>query len=242
LLGKLRLSDPIQKGLFDRRPIDEVIETLHVSDSQVFEAEKDPEAGGHFIEALSGAQSSLTVLVDSHGSAEEWKQGKSENVEGNIRVDGIAQALFDQLQRSYATGGEEALQDIFKDMVLLADACYAYDFMFKNLSPALTKLVESSSLSSVLGEHIPLPRVISTSQEGSVVSGMLGGVLQKYSPVFQIQGKIRGRDLLALVEPEIYTAGDLTISSVQFGKLHQISQLEKQPVNPDSSFQDRVAV
>jgi hypothetical protein len=242
------------KNMFRTEPMDEILSVVGCKTDQVFEAQIDPKADENFFEAIEHSVGNTFISPHNHGEKDAWfVEGQHHN-----KVDRLAQALFMRMTNVFLKEGLEAACNTLSEVRLVAEACLAYDFLFKNLAPALKKewenyiktLVEMQSkpgweteakksgfsdafianIKLIIGlkfEDIKLPRVVAFGQEGNVVYAYVEDKMAAHKEAYRKQGKIRGKDFLA-IQSEVYAlGGDMSFSSSKNGQIYQISEVEK---------------
>lgn len=125
------------KNMFNREPMDEVLKFIpHKSDS-VFEVEKDEKgAPEKFLAAIRQSRGKTFINPQTHGGIAGWySKGRD-----HFKVSDVAEAFVGRAWEVGLEVGPEAACSTLFDVKMTAEACYAYDFLFKNLAPAMKSI------------------------------------------------------------------------------------------------------
>lgn len=197
--------------------------------SSLREANKDKKAHEKFLKDISDSHGSVFIFVETHGLPTQWTTSlDTDDKTPKITPTDLAKALLERIYAEYKNGGEESARLALKDVTIFSGACLSYDFLFKNLLPALKKEAgkkTAKGLPPLDFDKLYLPQIITAAQEGSVAFSIFGEVMEKRKEIFK--GPMTGEDFFA-IEPLMALSNDLTVSSSAPGELFQIGALKKQ--------------
>lgn len=124
-----------KQNQFDSTKHDSLFKTIGPRQDLAYREEKSGSASHDFLEAIEGTRGKTLILADTHGSDRGWSAGDRDG----IKVDDVADRLAGRVIGVLREAGPEAARSTLKEVTILAQPCHSFNFLYRNLIPALRK-------------------------------------------------------------------------------------------------------
>jgi hypothetical protein len=230
------------KNMFDAKPMDEIVNITGSKSDQIIHAEKFSNPAQIFLNAIKKARGKTLIYIETHGNP-NYLSTDVDAQKDDIKLVDLARNLKDIVFDVLEKEGLEAAYLTLAEFKIFSGACFGYDAFFEEFPAQMHNLLQEElrrRLKKKMGNtpaelaiknfdinKVRLPRKITLSQKGNLVFDFFQKALVSHKGAIKKQGKIRGKDLLA-IQPEVYAlGGDMSFSSSKDGQIYQISEVEK---------------